>query len=188
MELLASISRVIGLSGMAVFIINWMLTGGYFNFRIHKYDRKINIATKLLESKIISNKAVEKYCEDVIDGALFGIEYYYDCSGEQLTTLRNMVSNGRSKRSVKISAKLIDQAGKLKHYNWLEYAMFIIYFFGMIVYALIVLWMLIKILGSFIFVSYKIEFISMTAGQDISSLIVYLFLYFAIFIFFCPSV
>lgn len=185
MELLSFVTKLIGFSAILMFFFNWILTGGYYNLRIHKYDRKINIATKLLASGVnFGNASIGEYAESIIDSALFGIEYNLDCSAGQLNILRNMVKNGLSKRSVKVAARLIGPTGKLENYNFLQYLMYILYAIGSVLYAYIDLLMLVKVLNGFTVSNYKIEFKNISAQQHISSIIIYFIVYLAAFTFF----
>lgn len=186
MNYLESIPKIIGFSAIVMFIINWALTGGYFNIKIHKYDRKINIVTKLMESQVmLSNNSIEEYSKNIIDSSLFGIEYLYDCSGEQLKTMRNMTNNGLTKRGVKIAARLIDLAtGKIKNYNFLQYMMMILYILGIVTYAIVTSTIFSKVLESFHIVDYRIEFVSGIAEKNIFAISGDFILYLAFFVFF----
>jgi hypothetical protein len=186
MESLLPISKLIGFSAVLLFLVKWVLDGGYFNIRIHKYDTKINIVTKLMENEHMSGKGdIKSICNEIIQSSLFGIEYICDCNGMQLQTLKNMVGNGLTKRGVRIASKIIDPStGKLKQHTAVKYLVGALFFFGVIIYALIAYLLFIKILEEFSFSGYQLHFINQTTENNAANMFYYFVFYLIVFVVF----
>ncbi len=132
----SSISKLAAFSALILIFVRWILYGGYFNTRIHKYDRKINIATKIMENEKLSNKTdINIICSEIIKSSLFGIEYICDCNGKQLLTLEKMIENGLTKYGVKVASRMIDKTnGRLHGPGLLKYIFGIVLFFSSILF------------------------------------------------------
>lgn len=135
----SSISKLAAFSALILIFVRWILYGGYFNTRIHKYDRKINIATKIMENEKLSNKTdINIICSEIIKSSLFGIEYICDCNGKQLLTLEKMIENGLTKYGVKVASRMIDKTnGRLHGPGLLKYIFGIVLFFSSILFFFI---------------------------------------------------
>ncbi|MHB8211001.1 MAG: hypothetical protein ACYDDP_06610 [Acidithiobacillus sp.] len=181
-----AMSKLVGFSALLLILVRWVLDGGYFNIRIHKYDTKINIATKLMENeKFSKQKDVDRICNEIVQGSLFGIEYICDCNGTQLLTLKNMIANGLTKRGVKIASKMIDQTtGKLKKPGFVKYFIGLILFFGSILYFFISYSTFINILGDFYFYGYQLHPAGQVAENNAATSSYFLFFYIVISVFY----
>ncbi len=132
-----------GLAGSSIFVIliKWITTGGIFNIRIHKFDRRINITTKLLENDFIKHdNNIKNDCLKIINRALFGIEYHVDCAEKQKILLLKLIDNGLSKRFIDNALKIIDGTnGKLRKTRIFDKIFKLFILFGAISYTLLFL-------------------------------------------------
>ncbi|MBU2828492.1 hypothetical protein [Acidithiobacillus ferriphilus] len=73
----------------------------FFEIRIYKFNRRIDIATKLLQSEILqSDDDIKKIALKIVNDSLFGLNYLVNVSGEQKNTISNMIESGLTKGGV----------------------------------------------------------------------------------------
>ncbi|MBU2769188.1 hypothetical protein HAP94_24270 [Acidithiobacillus ferrivorans] len=87
----------------------------FFEIRIYKFNRRIDIATKLLENATLkSDEDIKTIALKIVNDSLFGLNYLVNISGEQKNTISNMIESGLTKGGVIEAVYIINKAtGKL---------------------------------------------------------------------------
>lgn len=87
----------------------------FFEIRIYTFNRRIDIATKLLENDTLKlNDDIKSIAIKTVNDSLFGLNYLVNISGEQKNTISNMIESGLTKGGVKEAVYIMNKAtGKL---------------------------------------------------------------------------
>lgn len=103
----------------------------FFEIRIYKFNRRIDIATKLLENDTLkSDDDIKKIALRTVNDSLFGLNYLVNISGEQKNTISNMIESGLTKEGVIEAVYITNKAtGKLggPAIKFITYSIFVLY-------------------------------------------------------------
>ena len=147
----------------------------FFDVRIHKFNRRIDIATKLLENATLSSdKYVKNMAIKIVNDSLFGLNYLVNISDEQKKTISNMIDSGLTKEAIIEAVSLINKTNgklggsKIKKITWL---VFILYSFVSILLFFFLVYL------SYLYISSIVKdtdparllsFINLTPGQTLT--------------------